>query len=100
MVEMNDLQTIRAIALNLKNSTKLHIIQCLSKNDASNQEIFVELKKTLNINYRSGIFGALKDLQEIGLIKKYYDDTDQKLKYKLIVKNVKINLEKLLVEFE
>lgn len=97
---MDDIQKIQAIARNFKNPIKLHIIKYLSKNDASNQDIFIELNKTLKINYRSGIFGALKDLQETGLVKKYYDDESNKLKYKLIVKKVNIDLEELSIVFE
>lgn len=97
---MNDTEKIQSIALNLKNPIKLHIIEYLSNKDGSNQEIFIELKKINKIKYRSAIFGALKDLQEIGLIKKYYDDENNKLKYKLIVKNIKIDLNNLKIIFE
>jgi DNA-binding PadR family transcriptional regulator len=96
---MDDSEKIQLTAFNLKNPTKLLVIQFLSNKEASNQEIYDALKSTLAIKYRSAIYGALKDLQEIGLIEKYYDNSDSKIKYRLIVKNVNIDLEKLKIFF-
>jgi DNA-binding transcriptional ArsR family regulator len=96
---MDDIKKIQITAFNLKNPTKLHIIKYLSNKEASNQEIYEALKKTLTIKYRSAIHGALKDLQEMGLIEKYYDNLDSKIKYRLIVKKVNIDLEKLKIYF-
>ncbi len=86
-------------AFNLKNPTKLLIIKYLSNKEASNQEIYIALKNTLTIKYRSAIYEALKDLQEIGLIEKYYDNLDSKIKYRLIVKKIDIDLEKMKISF-
>lgn len=97
---MDDLQKIQATAQNLKSPLKLHILKYLSEKDASNQDIFIELNKTLKIKYRSGIFGALKELQHIGLVQKYYDNKNNKLKYRLIVKTIKIDLKTLSIIFE
>lgn len=96
---MDDINKIQKTAFNLKNPTKLLIIKYLSNKEASNQEIYEALKKTLTIKYRSAIYGALKDLQEMGLIEKYYDNLDSKIKYRLIVKKVNIDLEKLKISF-
>ena len=46
---MDDLQKIQATAQNLKSPLKLHILKYLSEKDASNQDIFIELNKTLKI---------------------------------------------------
>lgn len=96
---MNDIKKIKKIAFNLNNLTKLHIIHCLSAKDASNQEIFEVLKKPLGISYRSAIYGSLKDLQESGLIEKYYDNNNNKITYRLIVKIINIDLEKMEISF-
>lgn len=96
---MDDSQKIQMIAFNLKNPTKLLIIKYLSNKEASNQEIYDALKNTLTIKYRSAIYGALKDLQEIGLIEKYYDNLDRKIKYRLIVKKINIDLERMKISF-
>lgn len=96
---MGDIQKIKKIAFNLNNLTKLHIINFLSDKDASNQEIFEVLKKPLGINYRSAIYGSLKDLQESGLIEKYYDNDNSKITYRLIVKIINIDLEKMEISF-
>lgn len=96
---MDDGQKIQMTAFNLKNPTKLLIIKYLSNKEASNQEIYDALKNTLTIKYRSAIYEALKDLQEIGLIEKYYDNLDSKIKYRLIVKKVNIDLEKMKISF-
>ena len=96
---MDDVQKIKNVAFSLNNLTKLHIISCLSDKDASNQEIFEILKKPLGINYRSAIYGSLKDLQESGLIEKYYDNNNSKITYRLIVKVINIDLEKMEISF-
>jgi len=96
---MDNIKKIQINAFNLKNPTKLLIIKHLSNKEASNQEIYEALKNTLTIKYRSAIYGALKDLQEIGLIEKYYDNLDSKIKYRLIVKQINIDLEKMKISF-
>lgn len=92
---MDDIVRISEVASNLKNPVKLHILNYLSDKDASNQEIFESLKNTLQIKCRSGVYNSLKDLQEAGLIKKYYDNENNKIKYKLIIKIVNIDLESM-----
>lgn len=96
---MSDIQKIKNIAFNLNNLTKLHIINCLSDKDASNQEIFEAVKKPLGINYRSAIHSSLKDLQKSGLIEKYYDNDNNKITYRLIVRIINIDLEKMEISF-
>jgi len=96
---MDDSQKVQKTAFNLKNPTKLLIIKYLSNKEATNQEIYNAFKSTQSIKYRSAIYQALKDLNEIGLIEKYYDNIDNKIKYRLIVKKVSIDLEKMKISF-
>lgn len=95
---MDDIQKIQSISSNLKSKTKLNIIKHLSERDASNQEIYESVKKYLKINYRSTTYAALKDLQDSGIIEKYYDNEHNQIKYRLIVTVVKIDLENMKIE--
>ena len=95
---MDDIQKIQIVGSNLKSKTKLNIIKHLSERDASNQEIFESVKKCLKVNYRSTIYAALKDLQDSGIIEKYYDNKNNKIKYHLIVRVINIDLENMKIE--
>jgi len=92
---MDNLQKISIILSNLKNPIKLHIIDYLSDKDASNQEVFEFLSKAQNVKYRSGVYNSLKDLQNAGIIEKYYDTNKNKIMYKLIIRTIILDLEKM-----
>lgn len=91
-------KVLKSIATELTSITKLHIINYLSKTDASNQEIFEKLKDKIEIKYRSSIFPALDSLHKNGLVKKYYDTENKKINYSLTCKKIVFDLVNFNVE--
>jgi len=79
----------------LKSKTCLVILQYLTKNTASNQEIYEKLGKKIDIEYRSSIFEALKRIKKAGLVEKYYDDDTNQIKYKLVIKKVSLDFDEM-----
>ncbi len=86
---------IISLARVLKSKTCLVILNYLTKNNASNQEIYDALKNKIDIEYRSSIFEALKRIKGAGLVEKYYDDNDNQIKYRLKVKSISLDFESM-----
>jgi Fe2+ or Zn2+ uptake regulation protein len=79
----------------LRSKTCLLILNYLTNKDASNIEVFNELKQQIDTDNRSTVFEALKRMKKAGLINKYYSDMDKEIKYKLISNNLSINLKNM-----
>ena len=84
---------IIALARILKSKTCLVILNFLTKNNASNQEIYDALKDKVDIEYRSSIFEALKRIKGAGLIEKYYDDNSNQIKYRVKVNSISLDFD-------
>lgn len=66
------------------------IITLVKMLNAPDQEIYDKLKDTIDIEYRSSLFEALKRIKDAGLVENYYDDEDNQIKYKPKYKNFSI----------
>ena len=87
-----DYDDIISLAKILHSKTCLVILNFLSKQNASNQDIYDKLKNKIDIEYRSSVFEALKRIKNAGLVEKYYDDDDNQIKYKLKFNHVSLDL--------
>ena len=77
----------------LSSETRLQILKIL----ASGPKSIKEVKKALNaagvgIKYRESVYKALEKLVSTGLVKKFYDIHDKKIKYSLAVRRIEIDL--------
>ena len=92
-MEHSNYDEIISIAKILKSKTSLLILNYLTKKDASNQELYDNLKNKVDISYRSSIFEVLKRIKKAGLVEKYYDDENNQIKYRLKYRHFSFDLE-------
>ena len=85
---------IQKLAAALSSNTRILIAKLLTKKPLSSIEVYRELKKEKNI-LRESVYRALEKLVEAGLLKKIYDQTEKKVKYKLVKKKIIIDFEEI-----
>lgn len=73
------------------------ILSLLCHEDMTASEVFLELKQDAP-KYRQSVNKALEILKESGLVRKYYNDTKKALYYRIVKKNLSLNLEEMSVE--
>lgn len=81
----------------LNSETRRKIIQLLYKEDMTAVEVFVKLKSSAPI-YRQSINKALEILKECGLVEKYYDDNRKGLYYRLLKKEITLELKNMVIK--
>lgn len=76
----------------LDSDTRLKILSILADEHLTLDEIFVKIRKiNSQVKYRESVYRATEKLVKAGLVEKFYDQ-GKGISYKLIVKNVKIDL--------
>lgn len=85
---------IQKLAAALSSNTRILIAKILTKKPLSSTEVCRELKKEKSI-LRESVYRALERLVEAGLLKKMYDQTDKKVKYRLVKKKITIDFEEI-----
>ena len=84
---------LEAVGAALSSKTRIEIVKILCQRPASLIEVYREINKTgIDIKYRATVFRALKKLVSTGLVEKIYDQQKDGIYYKLIKKDLVINL--------
>lgn len=81
----------------LNSDLRLSILKLLCENDMTSHEIFLKMKN--KVLYRQYIHRELEILRSAGLVKKYYNEGTNKLYYKIIGREIIINLSNQTVEY-
>ena len=81
----------------LNSDLRRKILRLLCNEDMTASEVFLELKQDAP-KYRQSVNKTLEILKESGLVRKYYNDTKKALYYRIVKKNLSMNLEEMSVE--
>lgn len=81
---------IKRICSALSSERRLALVKLLLDKPLSSKEVFDIAKKKLGAKNRETTYRALETLAKAGILKKFYDPADKKIKYKLENKQIVI----------